>query len=195
MGTLLVEEVSELSLVAQHQLAQFLERAPDERGRVIATSSRQLDESVADGKFREDLFYRLNMLECHLVGLRYRKEDVGVLIHKFAPQVPEGVFKVLMDYSWPGNVRELKNCVERLVFLSQGREMTVADLPEAVRMGIRKKGQLAGGVGKHLKTLEEVSRDHIEHVLSLEPNQEKAAEILGVTTVTLWRKRKEFGLP
>lgn len=214
-GTLLIDEVGDLSLSGQTKLLRFLQERVIERVggnrpinldvRVIAATNRNLDEAVRDGKFREDLYFRLNVFECALVPLRYRKEDLPILIqrsfqelstlskHPETKPIPESVMKLLTQYSWPGNIRELRNVLERLILLSQGREIRPEDLPSAVKEGNRFK--IVSGIGEPLKSLDEVDREHIEKVLSQESNQEKAAQILGITTVTLWRKRKEYGLP
>ena len=141
------------------------------------------------------------MFECSLVPLRYRREDLPVLMERFFQEIllntgsekkriPEPVSKLLLEYSWPGNIRELRNVLERLVLLSKDREILLDDLPHSVREGIKSKQ--APGILKSLAALE---REQIERVLNVEPSQERAAEILGITTVTLWRKRKEYGLP
>ncbi len=214
-GTVLIDEIGELSPAAQTKLLRFLQERVIERvggtraisidARVIAATNKNLEEVVSSGQFREDLYYRLNVFECAVVPLRYRKEDLPVLIQKFLKEfsarsnasgiknLPESIMKALLDYSWPGNIRELRNAIERIVLLSAGREISATDLPDSVRKGGGKRG--VAGHSTHLKTIDELVREHVEGVLALEPNQERAAEILGITTVTLWRKRKEYGLP
>lgn len=212
-GTLFLDEIGDLSLGAQAKLLRFLQEKVIERvgsnqtvsvdARVIAATNKNLEEAVAEGRFREDLYYRLNIFECTLVPLRHRKEDLPVFIQRFAqefsdashldrvPSLPTSVLEVLNKYDWPGNVREIRNVMERLILLSVGREIQVADLPEKI---IRAR-TAPPGKNEPLVTLEEASKRHIEHVLALEPNLDKAAEILGITKVTLWRRRKEYGLP
>ena len=214
-GTVLIDEVGDLSLNGQTRLLRFLQEKVIERVggnhpvtldvRVIAETNRNLEEAVRDGKFREDLYYRLNIYECALVPLRFRTEDLPVLIQRCffellaisdsqtVKVIPDHVMKLLLAYAWPGNVRELRNVLERLVLLSRGREILSEDLPNSVREGNAKR--LSPGIGSPVMTLESLEREHIEKVLALESNQEKAASILGITTVTLWRKRKQFGLP
>jgi NtrC-family two-component system response regulator AlgB len=196
-GTLLVDGVDELSPAGQTILFEFLEeKLAQNEVRIIAVASKSLDEAVRDGAFREDLYYRLNAFECVLVPLRFRKEDIPILIQKFyrgAKPIPTGVMKVLLAYDWPGNIRELRNVIERLQLLSQGREPQLDDLPDSVKEG--RKRQEGVALGESIKNLEDLEREHVEKVLRLEPNQEKAAQILGITTVTLWRKRKQYGLP
>ena len=184
-GTLLIDEIGELSPASQAKLLRFLQERVIERVggnrlipvdvRVIAATNRNLEESVKAGKFREDLYFRLNVFECCLVPLRYRKEDIPILAQRFVQEVlaskiassnlgasrsgsseiPESVMKVLMEYSWPGNIRELRNTIERLVLLSQGREFLVSDLPDAV---IRNSWKKSSDSDLTLKSLEEVER-------------------------------------
>jgi DNA-binding NtrC family response regulator len=213
-GTVLIDEVGDLSLSGQTKLLRFLQERVIERVgstktlpldvRVVAATNRNLEEAVKDGKFREDLYFRLNIFECQIVPLRYRKEDLPVLIDRFikeaalangessAPAIPQAVMKRLTEYPWPGNIRELKNVLERLVVLSKDREMNAGDLPDAVR---NPEHRILGSGHVEFRTLEELEREQIERVLAVEHNQERAAKILGITTVTLWRKRKQLGLP
>lgn len=213
-GTLFLDEVGDLSLGGQTKLLRFLqERVIEPVGsnrtvsidaRVIAATNRDLGEAVAEGTFREDLYYRLNVFECSLVPLRFRKEDIPVLIERLAGEqpaairresgtrIPEPVLKALLEYRWPGNIRELRNVLERLTVLASGREMTVDDLPAS----FRDPGRVGARAGERdFRSLQEVEREHISRILSLESNQARAAEILGITKVTLWKKRKEYGLP
>lgn len=201
VGTLLIEEINELGAEGQLELLGALERfseKPEPDLRVIAATHGSLEEAVSEGRFREDLYYRLNKLECQVVPLRHRKEDVPVLIQNLLLEsgvktvIPSDIMKRLMDYSWPGNLRELRNTVERLVLLSAGREMKLEDLPDSVKSGNSKRTSVAADP---LRSLEEVEKEQIQRVLAIESNQERAAEILGITSVTLWRKRKQYGLP
>lgn len=214
-GTVLIDEIGDLSLSGQTKLLRFLQEKVIERVgentpitldvRVIAVTNRDLEEAVREGKFREDLYYRLNMLECHLVPLRYRKEDVPVLIQRLFQElvatsntksrksIPESIMKLLLDYPWPGNIRELRNVLERLILLSDAAEICAEDLPASVREGGKIRAHPENG--EPFRSLQELEREQIERVLSAERNQEKAAQILGITTVTLWRKRKQYGLP
>ena len=207
--------MGDLSLGGQTKLLRFLQEKIIERVgsnhpvhldvRVIAATHRNLEEAVKEGQFREDLYYRLNMFECQLVPLRFRNEDILVLIHHFFREfqathhflkmktVSDSVLKVLLSYGWPGNIRELRNVLERMVLLSQGRETRLEHLPDSVRDSNRRFSENPSGNDLN-RTLEEVEREHIEKILVHETNQERAAQILGTTTVTLWRKRKQYGL-
>lgn len=212
-GTVFIDEVGDLSLNGQTRLLRFLQEKVVERVgsnrpipldvRVIAATNRSLEEAVKEGKFREDLYFRLNIFECQLVPLRYRKDDLPVLIRRFTEEfstraghasekkIAEPVMSKLLDYSWPGNIRELRNVIERLILLAEDREMSLEDLPESVKKTVPGPQHSFSGPG----TIEDVERAHIARVLEQEQNQEKAAKILGITTVTLWRKRKQYGLP
>jgi NtrC-family two-component system response regulator AlgB len=138
-----------------------------------------------------------------LAPIRHRKEDLPIFFQRFAqefaaaskidpvPVIPASVTEAMCRYDWPGNVREIRNVMERLILLSAGREIQLSDLPEKI---VRPKPALADKAGS-LITLEAATKHHIEQVLAAEPNLDKAAEILGITKVTLWRRRKEYGLP
>ncbi|MCE9624496.1 MAG: sigma-54 dependent transcriptional regulator, partial [Deltaproteobacteria bacterium] len=211
-GTLFLDEIGDLSPNAQAKLLRFLQDRVIERvgahqeisvnARIIAATNKNLAEAVESGAFREDLYYRLNIFECPLVALRHRREDVPVLLEqlleefriraglKEKPKLDEKVRKALLEYAWPGNIRELRNVVERLVLLSSGREVRWEDLPES----ILHVGTGPVPKGSALVSLEELEKNHIQFILSQEKNLEKASEILGITPVTLWRKRKQYGL-
>lgn len=212
-GTLFLDEIGDLSFSAQTRLLRFLQDKVIERvggieeikvdTRIIAATNHDLQDATANKRFREDLYYRLNILECSVLPLRYRKEDIPVLVHRFIKEaaarqgkaavaiVPDAVMQKFLAYNWPGNIRELKNTLERMVILTERQEFEEAALPPAM---LTSSGSDARGRGA-LKTLEEVEREHISAVLASEQNLEKAADILGITTVTLWRKRKQYGLP
>jgi NtrC-family two-component system response regulator AlgB len=207
-GTLFLDEIGDLSLSAQSKLLRFLQERVIERvgsnqtvvvdARVIVATNKNLVEAVAAGTFREDLYYRLNVFECTLVPIRHRREDLPVFLSKFAtefsrggpvPRIPDPVNELLLRYSWPGNIREIRNVLERLVLLSAGRDANLSDLPERLVTGA------VPAPDDELVTLEALEKRHIERVLARESNLDRASEILGITKVTLWRKRKEYGLP
>jgi NtrC-family two-component system response regulator AlgB len=211
-GTLFLDEIGDLSLGAQAKLLRFLQEKVFERvgsnhpvtvdARIIAATNRNLEEAVSEGKFREDLYYRLNVFECTMVPLRHRSEDLAVFLQRFISEfsqklgqkpisIPEATLQLLLRYSWPGNIREVRNVIERLALLSAGREVHASDLPEKIAQAAS-KGALPQS---ELLSLEEISKRHIQKVLETEPNLDKAAEILGITKVTLWKRRKEYGLP
>ncbi len=213
-GTLLLDEIGELSPVAQAKLLRFLEDRVVERVgdnkpvrldvRVLAATNKDLGQLCRDGRFREDLYYRLNVFECVVPPLRERPEDIPALAARFfraatlrhggatPVDMPAPFLHALLAHPWPGNVRELRNVMERAALLALGREPSLADLPASVRAAGRDPRPVAGE--DRVPTLRELEEAHIRRVLAIEPNQARAAEILGITTVTLWRKRKEMGL-
>lgn len=214
-GTLFLDEIGDLSPNAQAKLLRFLQEKVIERvggietikinARVITATNKNLQVAVEEGKFREDLFYRLNMLDCHIVPLRHRRDDIPVLISRFLRDaslsqglhsiidIPKEVYDKLVAHNWNGNVRELKNTIERLVILSLGRQIDISDLPKSI-MHPKEATSTLPLNARELKPLEEVEREYIASVLLVESNFEKAAAILGITPVTLWRKRKQYGL-
>lgn len=213
-GTLFLDEIGELSASSQAKLLRFLEdrvieRVGDNRPlrldvRILAATNRHLPEMVRTRQFREDLYYRLNMFECLVPPLRERREDITPLalrlLRTAAEKYTSGgsqvvsppVLTTLLSYGWPGNVRELRNVMERIALLATGREIALGDLPPAL-LEVTTCGNLA--TGERLLTLRELEEQHIRKVLELGVSMDRAAELLGITTVTLWRKRKEFGMP
>lgn len=207
-GTLFLDEIGDLSFAAQARLLRFLQEKVIERvggnhtisidARVVAATNKDIEKAVSEGSFREDLFYRLNIFECTLVSLRHRKEDIPVLIKQFTQEfLPDRPIQFSLEaldalcrYQWPGNIRELRNLMERFSVLKPGDSVTLTDLPDKI---IHTK-QLTSESPEILFSLEEAEKRHITSVLAAEPNLDKASEILGITKVTLWRRRKDYGL-
>jgi two-component system response regulator AtoC len=216
-GTLFLDEVGELSSSAQVKLLRALQegevkRLGSERPlavdiRIIAATIRDLSRAVAEGKFREDLFYRLNVLPLHLPPLRERKEDIPLLvdhfIHKYneihqlsSEGVTEEVLARLLEYSWPGNVRELENTIERAMILTQGKRIGVDCLPSEI-LGERpawKKDIWAEefSIKKASRMLEE---DLIRKALKRTGgNRSQAAKILEISHPSLLSKMKEYSV-
>ena len=210
-GTLFLDEIGELSATAQSKLLRFLEDKVIERVgdnkpirldvRIIAATNRDLAAMMKSGTFREDLYYRLNVFECTVPPLRERPEDIEPLAAKLLrsasakygtpPTLSQAARQALLRYGWPGNVRELRNVMERVALLAAGLEVTLADLPPALSAG---EGVRSGPDEEpHILTLRELEAEHIRRVLGLGVSMERAAELLGINTVTLWRKRKELG--
>jgi NtrC-family two-component system response regulator AlgB len=208
-GTLLLDEIGELPLALQPKLLRFLQDRQYERVgdhvtrasniRVVAATNADLQKAVAEGRFREDLLYRLNVIQIDLPPLRERSEDIprfsGQLLAHFARQnrkpglrFSDEALQAMKHHTWPGNVRELRNAVERAVILSRGDVVHV----EHLSLGPAQAGALPR-FGDPI-TLERVEELHIRGVLSSTPSIEKAAEILGMDTVTLWRRRKKYGI-
>jgi DNA-binding NtrC family response regulator len=211
-GTLFIDEVSEITPTTQVKLLRFLEERQFERlggndtfnvdVRLIAATNRDLKALVAEGKFREDLYYRLAVVMIDIPELRERKQDIPLLVEAFLEEFNEGHDKsvkglsrgamdALGTYGWPGNVRELRNCIEGMVAFSRpGAVLGVADLPAHLRE------QEASSEGFHLHvgmSMEDVERIIIEKTLqSTGHNKEKTAEILQIGLRTLYRKIKEY---
>ncbi len=212
-GTIFLDEIGDLPTSIQPQLLRFIQEREYERVggnetltsdvRLITATNRDMEKMVRDGLFREDLYYRLNVIEIRVPPLRERPEDILPLAELFlhlyneenARQLEgfsEAAAERLRRYPWPGNVRELENAVERAVILAQGREVGAELLPSTVPGGGRTGG---GGDGEdEFLSLEEVERAHIGHVLETTDSVDEAADVLGISTTTLWRRRKKHGL-
>jgi len=213
-GTVVLDEVAALVPGIQSKLMRVLEDHTFERlggtetltldARLIALTNAVLPQLIASGKFREDLYFRLNVVSIHIPPLRERRGDIlplaELLLARVAPvhartgvRFSEDANKVLTAYQWPGNIRELKNVIERaLVFgKSKGAELTADDLPDSVCVS-------AGGPSlavSRLRSLEDVERETITATLEATHYKiTKAAEILGISRKTLLDKRKRYGL-
>ena len=207
-GTLFLDEVGELSLGAQVKLLRVLQEGEIERlggsgplsvdVRVVSATRRELPREVAESRFREDLYYRLNVVEVRIPPLASRREDVPLLadhfLRRFAAKndkplrgfSPEAL-QALEEYAWPGNVRELEHAVERAVVLARGDVLEVGDLPESVRTGPRgAAGQVIIPIGT---PMEEVERRLIHETLRhTGGDKTMAARLLGIAARTIYRK-------
>jgi two-component system response regulator AtoC len=216
-GTLFLDEVGEMSLTAQVKLLRVLQegevkRLGSERTftvdvRIIAATIQDLSRAAAEGKFREDLFYRLNVLPVHLPPLRERKEDIPLLvehfIHKYNEQhrlntegVAEDVLARLLEYSWPGNVRELENAIERAMILAQGKKIEADCLPSEV-LGTRPswKKDLWGDEYSIKKASRIMEEELIRKALKKTGgNRSHAVKILEISHPALLSKIKEYGV-
>jgi DNA-binding NtrC family response regulator len=202
-GTLFLDEIAEISPSIQVKLLRVIQSKEFERVgdndtqrvdvRIIAATNRDLKAALAEGLFREDLFYRLNAVRIKALALRERPEDipllVGHFIRKFSPRNPMRVdpeaMKTLRLNAWHGNVRELENVMERAVLLAKNGVIQPGHLPEEVTAGSSEKKPLS---------LEELEKQHIRKVLKQTRDFEEAAAILGIDRTTLWRKREKYGL-
>ena len=211
-GTLFLDEIAELPLALQPKLLRVLQdgevrplgtnRAERADVRVIAATNRDLDRALREGRFREDLYYRLNVIQLQLPPLRGRQEDILPLAEHFLLRSArrsgkavhgwkEPAKKLLLGYHWPGNVRELENAVERAVALAESDLIGVEDLPRALQ---ERKGQdlLSSAVAQGF-TLDQLEREYIERVLDVEGgNKTRAAQRLGLDRKTLYRKLEEY---
>jgi NtrC-family two-component system response regulator AlgB len=205
-GTLFLDEVGDLPPETQAKLLRLLQEREYERVgetkvryadvRVIAASNRDLAKAVAAGTFREDLFYRLNVISLTLPPLRDRLDDVERLamahLHSVANECDKKIdsisadaLEVMKRYNWPGNIRELRNVIERAVILSSNHEIEVSDLTETIEPNsdIRIGGKVS---------LEDLETAHIKKVVANSPTLEEAAAVLGIDAATLYRKRKKL---
>jgi DNA-binding NtrC family response regulator len=216
-GTLFLDEVGTMSTALQMKLLRALQEREFERVgdnqtikvdvRVIAATNSELARMVAEGGFREDLYYRLNVIPVHLPPLRDRRDDIPVLaqhfLEKFAPgaqiQISQGAMRVLMAYQWPGNVRQLENAIERAVTLGSGRkEIDVADLPPEIQDAPQPMSTPFVEFpedGLDLPAyLTSIERDLIQRSLERTGgNRNKAAELLRIKRTTLVEKLKRLG--
>ena len=209
-GTLFLDEISELGQGMQTKLLRVLQekevrRVGDTRSeavdvRVIAATNRDLEALVKTGAFREDLYYRLNVIPIVLPDLRERSEDIPLLVDHFlekyadeaggTKRMTREAMATLMRYSWPGNVRELENAVERTAILCPGEEIGATDLPQELRSPESLSLSRAMQEGA---TLEELEKAYILMVLErVEGNQTRAADILGIDRRTLYRKLQRY---
>ncbi len=226
-GTLFLDEVGELSLPIQAKLLRFIQEGEFYRVggkaaievdvRIVSATNRELEHEVAQGRFREDLFYRLNTITLRMPPLRKRREDIAQLVGHFLEsarrpgerqanhRLDAGVMECLQDYSWPGNIRELQNVIERLKILSEGGRIRLEDLPPAVRQAPAAAPTLpdrAPGLStapRAPQTLEALEREHILKTLEhCQGNKTRAAQVLGITIKTLYNKLNRYeseGLP
>ena len=214
-GTLFLDEIGDLPLGLQPKLLRALqERVVRPLGshteipfdvRVVAASNRDLASAVEEGRFREDLFFRVNVIHVEMPPLRARGGDVLLLAQEFVRRVCEGSGKQvvglspqaaerLLAYPWPGNVRELQNCIERAVTLARYEEVMVDDLPEKIRSYRRSHVLVASDDPSELVPLEEVERRYILRVMeAVAGNKTLASRILGLDRKTLYRKLERFG--
>jgi len=207
-GTLFLDEIGEMSANIQVHLLRVLEEKAFTRVggnelikvdvRVISATNRDMKSIVASGQFREDLYYRLNVVNIELPPLRERKEDIPLLAQHFLKKFalenqkeitgfsPEAT-DFLLSYEWPGNVRELENAIERAVILAQNSLISIADLPQ--------QNLVFAHPASPQRNLKQVEKDHIQAVLTKTGgNYTEAARILGISRMTLYNKAKAYGL-
>jgi DNA-binding NtrC family response regulator len=203
-GVLFLDEIGDLPLPLQPKLLRALENGEIRRvgsttsrtvkTRVIAATNKDLEAQVREGKFREDLYWRLHVLSVHVPALRERPADIPLLVEHFAGglTVTAAAMARLTAHPWPGNVRELRNTLERAITLRTGDAIEPGDLPPAMVVGAR-EGLLPVGADQQLP-LRDVERAYILMVLDQTGgNKSRAAEILGLDRKTLYRKLEEFG--
>ncbi|MFN4219726.1 MAG: sigma-54 interaction domain-containing protein, partial [bacterium] len=209
-GTLFLDEIGDMPMNLQAKLLKFLELGEfiplgdtvkkQVDVRIIAATNKDIEELIKAGLFREDLYYRLNLIEIKIPPLRERKEDIPALIYFFIDKfnkehgknikgITNEALLSLINYSWPGNIRELKNIIERAIILAQGPYITLAEIPERI-----KGSQKIEGRTKTLKeAVEEFEKNYLLNTLrEFSYNKEKVAEALGIDLATLYRKLKKY---
>ncbi len=212
-GTLFLDEIGDMPASIQPQLLRFIQDREYERlgeartrtadVRIVAATNRELEAEVASGSFREDLWYRLRVIEIEIPPLRKRPEDIPALAQMFLDffaakySRPVAGFAAdtktfLREYDWPGNARELRNAVERATIMSESDEVGLHLFPQA-------GGSLSAGAnplpaGGELVSLEEMEARYIRHVIEKTDSIEEAAEVLDVAPSTLWRRRRKYGI-
>ncbi len=213
-GTLFLDEVGETVPSAQVKLLRFLQDGEIRRVgeneaiyvdvRLLAATNRDLEKAMQDGDFREDLYYRLNVIPIFLPPLRSRRDDIPLLVNHFLVRfiektkkkitsVSPEAMKILSGYNWPGNVRELENVMERAVILTNRNVIMPKDLPPSIRESKSVPVESLEPVGE--QTLEDLEKDYILKILDrYDWNQKRASEVLGISTTTLWRKLKSYGI-
>ncbi len=207
-GTLFLDEIAEMAPNLQAKLLKVIEEGEFYRVggtrpikvdvRFIAATNQNVRSVIAEGRFREDLYYRLNIMEVAIAPLRDRRDDIAPLCnyflekhlpksHKKITGFTKEAMQVLMHYSFPGNVRELENILERAIILEKGPLITPESLPQTIKMF-----QIETIEPDRVKTIEELNKDYAEKVLDLfGGNRSKAAEVLGISRTSLWRILKE----
>ncbi len=208
-GTLFLDEIGELDVSVQSKLLRVLEnnsfiKAGDTKEthvnvRIISATNKNLQQSIIDGSFRADLFYRISVISITIPPLRERKEDIIPLTEYFIKLyaakfnkninlVSENFYSALTNYSFPGNVRELKNIIERTILLADRNTIDKTNLPEDLFVNI------ASSISKNI-SLEETEKEHIAAIyLSTDKNKVKTAELLGIGLTTLYRKLQHYGI-
>ncbi len=210
-GTLFLDEIGDISTKTQVDLLRFIQEREFRRVggkipikvdiRIIAATNKNLEEMISRDEFREDLYYRLNVITIEVPPLRDRKEDIPVLASHFLEKfsldtgkkmygISEQAMKVLMEHSWPGNVRQLENVIEHAVVVANELEIQTKDFPAYFV-----KHETETGVPSVSQSLEELEKEHIRSVLlSNNWNIRKSAGVLGINRVTLYNKIKKYGL-
>ncbi len=213
-GTLLLDEIGDMPLPLQPKILRAIEQRTvrpigGDREipfdvRIIAATNQDVESKVENGQFRDDLYYRLNVLQIELPPLRARENDILLLAQNFLEYFARTTGKKiigisapaaekLLDYSWPGNVRELRNCIERAVALTSYEKLVVDDLPEKIRAYTKKGLNINTFNPTELMPMEEMEQRYIQHVLqAVRGNKSKTAHVLGFDRKTLYRKLEKY---
>jgi two-component system response regulator AtoC len=216
-GTIFLDEIGEMGVTLQSRLLRVIENRRfrrvggkqdhEVRARIVAATNRELQRAIEDGIFRNDLYYRLQVIEIHIPPLRERAADIPALTNIFIAAFNEelglackpasaALCEILQTYPWPGNVRELRNMIRRIMILEEPPEILPVHLPRHVQIGENPRSRAGGGlerIGRELLPLAEVERIHLVHTLaSVDNNKSKAARILGISRQTLREKLKAY---
>ncbi len=208
-GTLFLDEIGDLPVSLQPKLLRFVQDKEYERigdhttrkanVRIITATNIDLEKAVKEGRFREDLFYRLNVIQIEIPPLRERPDDVVALAerlmvfyarhnHRSFLGFTQDALDALKRYHWPGNVRELRNIIERAVIISQADHIGVESLPTSLKL-VEAPTLIGDPV-----TLDRIEEQHIRRVLATTKSLQEAADVLGIDQATLWRRRKKYGI-
>lgn len=211
-GTIFLDEIGEINPSVQIKLLRVLQEKKFERVggsqtievdvRVIAATNRNLEEEVKAGRFREDLYYRLNVIHLEVPPLRERKDDIPLLINAFLDEfnaengkqitgISQAARAAIYQYDWPGNIRELRNCIESAVVMASGKDIALEDLPPTVSKA-SKLESISVPVGITLAEAEKLLIE--ENLAANKGNKSKTADVLGIGRKTLHRKLAEYGL-
>lgn len=215
-GTIFLDEIGDMAPITQAKLLRVLQNGEIRRVgasvstrvnvRIIAATNRDLVLAVDENRFREDLYFRLNVVQIRIPPLRERMEALPSLIQHFIKLansrygrqvlgMDDQTRSLLAHYEFPGNVRELETIIAHAVIMADGPHIRAVDLPEQVQFGIKPRLRIAHQAERSVMTLVELEKNHIQTTLeSLKGNQTKAAKLLGISRSTLWRKMKEYGL-
>ena len=213
-GSIFMDEIGEMGILLQSRLLRVMENRRFRRvggkddlqiqARIVAATNRKLDEAIEDGVFRNDLYYRLQVVEIHVPPLRERPQDLEVLINHFVRElnqqlglhcasVDAGLLETLQQYPWPGNVRELRNMLKRIMILEEPTSLRSDHFPSHVRKGENPRGGRRLDAGMTLMPLAEVEKRQILFTLEqTENNKSKAARILGISRQTLREKLRQY---
>lgn len=216
-GTVFLDEIGDMALITQAKLLRVLQNgeirpvgATTTRRvdvRVIAATHKDLVEAVHDNGFREDLYFRLNVIQIRIPPLRERMDALPSLINHFIKQhnqrfgknlrgLDEHAARLLMHYPFPGNVRELESIIAHAVIMADDSQIRARDLPDEVQFGVTPRLALPYSASEGIPTLAQVEEQHIRQVLErLGGNQTLAAQHLGISRSTLWRKMRDYGIP
>jgi DNA-binding NtrC family response regulator len=210
-GTLFLDEIGELELSLQAKLLRVIQEREIERigsskkikvdFRLISSTNRDLRKEIKEGRFREDLYYRINVVDINVPPLRDRRDDIPLLSVEFTKEfneregkeiaISEEVIRAFKKYHWPGNVRQLRNIIERAIVMSKGEELKLCDLPEEFRIinCIEAEGEATG----RLKTIKELEKEAIiEALRKCKGNKSKASKVLGISRKAFYKRLKEF---